>query len=121
VFKKKHLLASARRPAKGGRKKNNDESNVHLPQLQKKVVTYFILFLFLSSNVFIAFLGVLKQGEFKNATKVFFQKNPSGLIDITNNAAFFPSVFFPPFLGCFARFFYRVFGRFVTTGVQKRD
>jgi hypothetical protein len=32
----------------------------------------------------------------------------------------FSPLFFPS-LDCFARFFYRVFGRFVTRGVQKRD
>jgi hypothetical protein len=51
---------------------------------------------------------------------LFFEKQSSGLI--TKNAGFFPSVFFSFSLGCFARFdFYRVFGRFVTRGVQKRD
>jgi hypothetical protein len=29
--------------------------------------------------------------------------------------------FFPPSLGCLVRFFNRVFGLFVTRGVQKRD
>jgi hypothetical protein len=57
--------------------------------------------------------GVQKHDNF------FFQKNPSGLI--TKNAAFFSSVFFfNPRLFC-SIFFYRVFGRFATRGVQKRD
>jgi hypothetical protein len=43
------------------------------------------------------------------------EKSPSGLIK--ENVAF-PSVFFPS-LGCLARFFYCVFGRFVTKGLSK--
>jgi hypothetical protein len=39
----------------GGAQKTNDESDVHLPQPQKKVVTYFILFF---HRFFMAFLGV---------------------------------------------------------------
>jgi hypothetical protein len=92
--KKTHLLASARRLAKGGRKKSNDESDVHLPQLQKKVVTYFILFLFLSSNVFIAFLGVSEQGEFKNAIKTFFSEK--SIWAHHKKCGFFSLRFFPP-------------------------
>jgi hypothetical protein len=42
--------------AKGGALKKDDEGDVHLPQPPKKVVTYFILFLFLSIFL-IAFLG----------------------------------------------------------------
>jgi hypothetical protein len=43
---------------KGGSEKKNDESDVHLPQRQKKVVTYSILFLFLFLFDFLkAFFG----------------------------------------------------------------
>jgi hypothetical protein len=40
---------------------------------------------------------------------------------ITKNVAFFRPFFFFFSLGCMVRFFYCVFGRFVTRGVQKRD
>jgi hypothetical protein len=84
---------------------------------EKKVVTYFILFLFLFfidffNRVFGRFVtrGVQKHDK-KN------RKNPSGLI--TKNAAFFYSVFFFT-LGCFARFFFnRVFWAFRNKGSSK--
>jgi hypothetical protein len=46
------------------------------------------------------------------------QNNPSGS---SQKMGLFSLHFFPPSLGCFAPFFYRVFGRFVTRGVKKRD
>jgi hypothetical protein len=70
---------------------------VHLPQPQnpkkKQPLTHFFYLLF-SRILFIAFLGVSQQGEFKNAIIYFHKKIQSGLI--TKNVAFSPSVFFPP-------------------------
>jgi hypothetical protein len=45
--------------SRGGAKQKGDASDVHFPQPQKKLATYFILFLFLFLiNFFIVFLGV---------------------------------------------------------------
>jgi hypothetical protein len=104
---------------KGGRKaqKQNGESDVHLPQRKKKVSTA----TFFSPPIFFkALFGrFVARGVQKHERKKK-RKSPSGLI--TKNAGFFSSVFcfFLPRLFC-SIFFYRVFGRFVARGVQKRD
>jgi hypothetical protein len=69
-------------------------------------------------DFFIAFLGVSKQGEFKSTDP----KNHLG--SSQNRTAFFPSGFFSPPSRLFCSvldFFYRISGRFVTRGAQKRD
>jgi hypothetical protein len=100
---------------KGRREKQNDESDVHLFAAALKKSSYLLHFIF--NFIFIFYRN---KGSSKTRTHFFPRKNPSGLI--TKNAAFFSSVFFFLTLGCFVRFFFhRVFGRFVTRGVQKRD
>jgi hypothetical protein len=75
-----------------------------LPQPQKKVVTCFILFL--SIDFFIAFLGVLYQGEFKNTIYMYFFKQ--SWAHHKKFGGFFVR-FFLSSLGCFARFFFIAF------------
>jgi hypothetical protein len=82
--------------------------------------TYFVLFLFL----FLFFIDFFKDvfWAFRNkgsskTRKKHFRKIPSGLI--TKNTVFFSPFFFSPSVVLFD-FFYHVFGRFVTRGVQKR-
>jgi hypothetical protein len=52
-------------------------------------------------------------------TCIFFSEKTSGLI--TKTVVFFSSVFFSPSLVLLDFVFVRVFGRFVTMGVQTRD
>jgi hypothetical protein len=86
---------------------------------KKKVVTCFI-FIFIFYRFFLkAFLGRFVTGEFKNT--IFFFPEKIHLGSSQKMRLFFPPFFFLH-LGCFVRFFFnRVFGRFVTRGVQKRD
>jgi hypothetical protein len=96
-----------------------------LQRLKKKAVTNSVLFLFLflflfPIGFFNAFFGrFVTRGVQKHEKDSFSKKCPSGLI--TENVAFFSSVFFPPPSVVWFDFFHRVFGRFVTRGVQKRD
>jgi hypothetical protein len=87
---------------------------------KKKVVTYFILFLFLFLFL-IDFKGVFWAFRNKGSSKTrktFLKKSISAH---PKKCGFFFLRFFFFSLGCFVRFFFnRVFGRFVTRGVQKR-
>jgi hypothetical protein len=103
-----------------------DESDVsiHLPQPPKQsswstdFILCLFLFLFFNRFVLIAFLGVslLVEGEFKNTTNKFSKKNHLG----SSQKMWLCFLrFFPlPRLFC-SVFVYRVFGRFITRGVQK--
>jgi hypothetical protein len=116
------------------KKRTKDGSDVHCTlatlltaaALKKTTATatYSVLFCFYFyffwSICFNALFGrFVTRGVQKHEKALFFRKSPSGLI--TKNVAFFSSVSPPPSLGCLVRFFYRVFGRFATRGVQKRD
>ena len=88
---------------------------------KKKVATYFILFLFLFLFLSIFLKGVFgafrNKGSSKTRKKLFSKKSISAH---HKKCGFFPlRFFFPPSVVLFD-FFYRVFGRFVTRGVQKR-
>jgi hypothetical protein len=99
-----------------------DKSDVYLPQPQNKIVAYFILFYFcfcflidFSNRVFLAF-----RNKGSSKTRYFPpQNNPSGLIN--KKRGFSPLRFFFPPSVVLLDFYHRVFGRFVTKGVQKRD
>jgi hypothetical protein len=96
--------------AQGAPRKKKDKSDVHLLQRLKKssyLLFFIIYYLFLYRFLLTRFLGKL------------FRKKPSGLI--TKNLEVFPSVFFFPPSVVWFDYFNRVFGRFVTRGVQKRD
>jgi hypothetical protein len=85
-----------------------------------KAVTYFILFFFLFVIDFLrAFFGrFVTRGVQKHEKKHFFEKVHLG--SSQKMRLFFPPFFFfLPRLFC-SIFFNRVFGRFVTRGVQKR-
>jgi hypothetical protein len=99
---------------KGGREKQNDESDVHLPRHQKKS-SYLLHFFY--QFVYRVFLGVLCQGEFKNAKTKVSKKNPSGLI--TKNAAFFPPFFFFILPRLFGSIFLSRFWAFRNKGSSK--
>jgi hypothetical protein len=106
---------------KGGREKKNDESDVHLPQRKKKSSHLLYFYFYFYFYFFDFFKGVFWAFRNKGSSKTREQKprkSPSRLI--TKNVAFFPPFFFLlPRLFC-SIFFDRVFGRFVTRGVQKR-
>jgi hypothetical protein len=98
---------------KGGQEKRADESDVQLPQPQKKVVAHFFFIFLLLCRIFYRVLGrFVRRGVQKHEEKKC-HKNPSGLI--TKNVGVFSSVFFPP-LGCFARFFLSRFWAFRKKG-----
>jgi hypothetical protein len=112
-----HLLAPSSREGV----KKNDESGVHLPQLQNKssYLLYFIFISFFIIDFFYRVFGRFVTRGVQKRDKNFFQKNSSGLI--TKNAAFVPLVvFFSPSV-VLLDFFIAFLGRFVTRGVQKRD
>jgi hypothetical protein len=105
---------------------------VHLPQPPKKS-SYLLYFYFYFYFVYVAILSIRFYrvfGRFVPKRQNFFSKKSIWLI--TKNAPFFRPFFFP-FSGTptftttsdppvvLLDFFYRVFGRFVTRGVQKRD
>jgi hypothetical protein len=107
---------------KGGHGNKNDESDVHLPQRQNKsrhllyFVFIFIFYRFFLRRFFGRFVtrGVQKQGK-----NLFSKKN---IWAHHKKCGFFFLLFFCFSFGCFVRFFFnRVFGRFVTRGVQKRE
>jgi hypothetical protein len=86
---------------------------------QNKVVTYFILFFI--DFILSRFWTFRTTGSSKH-DKTFFEKVHLASRLITKNASFFPSAAAPPPPSpCFLDLFYRVFGRFVTRGVQKCD
>jgi hypothetical protein len=96
-------------PTKGRRKKITKPTCICLsprnkvgPSLKKKPPIFY--------RVFLAFRN---KGSLKTRQN-FFQKVNLG--SSQKVCVFFSSVFFS--LGCFPRFFYRVFGRFITGGVQ---
>jgi hypothetical protein len=82
---------------------------------KQKVVTHFVFLIEFFKGVFWAFRN---KGSSKTRKYFFFEKVHLG--SSQKMRYFFPPFFFFS-LGCFVRFFfYRVFGRFVTRGVQKR-
>jgi hypothetical protein len=113
-------------PIKGRREKKSDESDVHLPQPPKQssyllhFILFYFCFYFFTCFFLIALFGVSYRGEFKK-TKRFFLFKKKKHLDSSQKMLFFSLRFLFFFLGCFARFFYCVFGRFATRGVQKRD
>jgi hypothetical protein len=99
------------RVTRGGVKKKMTKATYICRSAKKKVVTYFILFLFLFLFFIDFFKGVFwafrNKVSSKTRKKLFFRKSPSRLI--TKNAAFFSSVFFfPPSVVLFD-FFYIAF------------
>jgi hypothetical protein len=77
----------------GGREKKMTKATYICRSAKKKVVTYFILFLFLFLSIFLrAVFGRFVTRGVQKHEKLFFRKSPSRLI--TKNAVFFSSVFF---------------------------
>jgi hypothetical protein len=112
---------------KGGREKKNDESDVHLgiwhlPQRQKKS-SYLLYFIFIFIFIFYRFFfkGVFWAFRNKGSSKTRKKKHEKSISAHHKKCCFFFLRFFFPSLGFFVRFFfYRVFGRSMTRGVQKR-
>jgi hypothetical protein len=105
---------------RGAVKKKMTKATYMCRSAKKKVVTYFILFLFLFLFLFfIDFFGrFVTRGVQKDEKNFFFEKVHLG--SSQKMRLFFLRFFFFS-LGLFCSiFFYRVFGRLVTRGVQKR-
>jgi hypothetical protein len=109
--------------ARGAVKKKMTKVTYICRSAKKKVVTYFILFLFYFYFLSIFFKGVFWAFRNKGSSKTRKNFSPKKSIWAHHKkCGFFFLRFFFFTLGCFVRFFFnRVFGRFVTRGVQKRD
>jgi hypothetical protein len=108
-------------PPRGGVKKKLTKAT-YICRSPPQKSSYLLIFIFI---VFIDFLSRFrafrKKGVSKTQQKLFFTKAhlASGLI--TKNMFFFPLCFFLSPSVVLLDFLNRVFGRFVTRGVQKRD
>jgi hypothetical protein len=119
------VAAKPKCTATGAAKKKMTKVTYIYRGAKKKVVTsYLLYFIFIFIFIFIDFFFKGVFGAFRNkgsskTRKIFFPKK--SIWAHHKKCGFFPlRFFFTP--GCFVRFFfYRVFGRFVTRGVQKRD
>jgi hypothetical protein len=142
-FQKKHSLTYiaffyffSRRPL-GVNK--NDESDVYLPQPQNKtnrqiapkqessylLTSFYFYFYFFIDFFYRVFMSFVTRGGGGGVKKRynFFSQKPIWAHHSSHKMWFFFLCFFPPLplkLFC-SIFFTRVFGRFVTRGVQKRD
>jgi hypothetical protein len=76
--------------------KKNDESDVHLPQRQKKVVTYsvYFIFIFIFLSIFLkVFFGrFVTRGVQKHEKTHLGSSQKMRLFDVTKNAAVFFTV-----------------------------
>jgi hypothetical protein len=96
---------------KGRREKKNDESDVHLPQRQKKS-SYLLYFIFIFIFIFYRFFLKALFGRFvtrgvQKHEKNFFPKKP--IWAHHKKCGFFSLRFFFFTLGCFVRFFFIAF------------
>jgi hypothetical protein len=108
---------------------DEDGSDVHLRSPKKRRLLATCFFYYIYIDIYLFFIDffchvfgrsvVLTRGNQKHDPK----KTKKTIWAHHKKRGFFflrpPGIFFS--LGCFARFFYRVFGRFVTRRVQKRD
>jgi hypothetical protein len=108
-------VLTGRVKARGAAKKNLTKVTYICRSAKKKVGTYFILFYFYFCRFFTGvFWAFRNKGSSKTREKLFFEKVHLGSGLPSQKMRFF-------FLRFVRFFFNRVFGRFVTRGVQKRD